>query len=243
MIAVLLAGGIVKGVIGFGLPMFTIPLLTVVIAPREAVVMMSLSIIFTNVANVRLGISEWRELRHVVPYLGAAVLMIPVGVLFLHRGDPELIRFLIGLSVYGYLATRRFVPPMGALRPRARWGVGAGLGVAAGFLGGMSSIPGPVSIIYFSMFSFTKEVFVFLVNAFNTVSISVLAGALAFQGAYTPPALLQAVAALAPVLAGFWVGVRMRDRLSQELFFRMVSVGLFAIATGLILRASWLLFF
>ncbi|MFC1492308.1 sulfite exporter TauE/SafE family protein, partial [Nitrospinota bacterium] len=209
-------GGIVKGSIGFGLPAFSIPFLSLILGPRDAVVMLSLSALVTNIDYVRRGLSEWRGILEVLPYFAVGIVCVPLGVLFLQRGNPDLVRLIIGLVVYAYLAARRHLPEMGSLGTVARGGAGVGFGLLAGFMGGMASVPGPVSIVYLSMFNFSKDAFVFVINAFNTVSITTAVTTFALHGEYTPPVLLRASITLVPVYLGFWAGVRMRDRLSQE---------------------------
>lgn len=236
---VLLAAGVVKGVIGFGLPAVAIPPLSLILGPLQAVVTISFSVLLTNLINVRLGISEWRRIKEIRPFILTGILAVPFGVLFLQFGNPEVVRLLIGLVVYGYLALQRQVPTMKELRPVTRSGVGAGMGVLAGFLGGMASLPGPASIIYLSMFQFSKDVFVFLINVFNSVSSIGLVSTLTYRGIYTQPVLFRTLAALVPIFLGFWLGIWMRSRLSPELFYRLVNSGLFCIATLLIIRGIW----
>ncbi len=238
-VVVLLVGGVSKGVIGFGLPAIVVPALSLIVGPLEAVVIVSIPAMLTNLANVRIGIAEWRTVFRIWPYLLTGILTVPFGVLFLQSGSPDAVRFIIGLALYGYLALQHHLPQIGELRPAVRSGIGAGMGVFAGFLGGMASLPGPVNIVYFSMFHFSKDAFVFLINVFNSVNSFGLVGTMAYRGIFTPPALARAVGALIPISLGFWVGLWLRNKLSQALFYRLVNFGLFAIATLLIFRSLW----
>jgi uncharacterized protein len=239
---ILLLGGIIKGGIGFGLPAFSIPFLSLLLGPRDAVVMLSLSACLTNIDNVRRDFSEWRSISRVLPYFAVGIVCVPLGALFLQRGNPELVRLIIGLAVYGYLAVRRFLPDMGEIGATARRGIGVACGLLAGFLSGMANLPGPVSIVYYSMFKFPKNTFIFLVNAFNTLTIGFAIGSYYMGGAYTRPAIIRAMLALVPVYMGFWVGVRIREKIPQEHFFRLVNWGLFGVATTLIVRSVWRFF-
>jgi len=241
-VAVLLIGGVSKGMIGFGLPAIVVPALSLIVGPLEAVVIISIPAMLTNFANVRIGFSEWRSVFHIWPYILTGIFTIPLGVLFLQTGNPDLVRLIIGIAIYAYLALQRHLPQIGGLRPLTRSGIGAGMGVLAGFLGGMASLPGPVNIVYFSMFNFSKDAFVFLINVFNSVNSIGLVGTMAYRGIFTPPALLRGVGALIPIFLGFGIGLWLRKKLSQELFYRLVNIGLFAIAALLIIRSLWKLF-
>jgi hypothetical protein len=233
---ILFLGGLVKGSIGFGFPALAVPLLSLIIGPREAVVMLSVSVVVTNIDNVRRGIAEWRSLRLVLPYFIVGIVCVPLGVFFLRSGSPDLVRLVIGLVVIAYLGVQRFLPNMSNLGAPARRGIGAGLGFLAGFLAGMANLPGPVSIIYFSMFRLSKNAFIFVINAFNTLTVSSAIITFAASGEYTPSALTRAALALVPVYVGFWTGVRLRERLSGERFFRLVNAGLFGVACLLFVR-------
>ncbi len=234
--AVIAAGGVIKGAIGFALPIFTVPFLSLFMGPREAVVLMSVPVLLANLADVRWGLGEWRNLRRVAPYFAAGVLAVPFGVKFLHWGDPETIRFLIGLAVFAFLAVRRFIAPMEHLSPGMRLGAGVSMGAAAGFLMGMASLPGPVSIVYFSMFAWPKEVFIFVLSAFNSLASASQISSLALGGNYAAAPLAQTILATLPVFLGYWAGLRIRGRLEQKLFNRLVSFVMFFIASSLVGR-------
>ena len=231
-VAITVTGGLVKGATGFALPILTVPILSLFLGPQEAVVMMSIPILLTNLADVRWGWNQWRSLRHVTAYLAGGVAAVPIGVYFLHRGDPDVIRLLIGLVVYVFLLVRRFARPMQLRRPAARHGAGACLGALAGLLTGVSSLPGPVNLAYLSMFP--KETFIFVLNLFNSLGSVSQISTFALAGTYTPPALAQTAAAVVPVLAGYWAGLSIRNRLPQETFNQIVNVALLCIATVLV---------
>ena len=236
---VLFAAGMIKGIIGFALPLIGVPFLSIFISPREAIIIMSVPVFLTNWVNAQYDWRQWRYLKEIVPFIAAGVLAVPAGVYVLRWADPDLVRLLMGLAVYFYLASRRLVPPVEGLSRQARWGIGGTLGALAGFMTGVASVPGPVSIVYFSMFSWPKEVFIFLMNAFNTVVSGSLIYALAHQGSFTGPLLRWAAALSLPIFAGLWIGIRLRDRLDQALFYRVVRWALFGVATSLVVRSAW----
>ena len=136
--AVLFAAGMVKGTIGFALPLIGVPFLSIFMSPREAVIMMSVPVFLTNWANAQYDWRQWPYLKEIVPFMVAGVVGVPAGVVFLNWADPEAVRFLLGLSVYFYLAARTFFPPAQTLSRAGRVGVGGGLGLLAGFMTGVA---------------------------------------------------------------------------------------------------------
>lgn len=238
-VAVFFVAGTIKGTIGFALPLIGVPFLSIFIGPKDAVMMMSVPVFLTNLAQAWIDRRQWRYAKEIILYTVAGVLAVPAGTMFLHWVDPEVARLMLGLAVYFYLAARGLFPPVETLSRAGRVGIGGGLGALAGFMTGVASVPGPVNVVYFSMFSWPKEAFIFLMNAFNTLVATSLVSSLAYQGSYTPRALLWVAASLVPIFSGMWLGLRLRGRLDHALFYRVVRVALFCVATSLIIRSAW----
>ncbi len=238
-VAVLFAGGVVKGAIGFGLPVFTNPLLSLFMAPKDVIVLMAVPIFATNITNVRLGWREWRSLGHVVPYFVMGIAFVPVGVYFLNRSNPEVIRLFVAAMVFFYLGGRKYIPTMDTLPVRLRTGIGVVCGALVGFSLGATGISGPIHVMYISMFSLPKEAFIFLVNAFNSAGSASMMGSFALGGEFTRVVMARIGGGLIPVFLGFWVGIRLQNRLPQEVFYRVVRIALFFIAVSLVVRSIW----
>ncbi|MBT3352265.1 MAG: sulfite exporter TauE/SafE family protein [Nitrospinaceae bacterium] len=232
-VAILAAGGLLKGAIGFGLPVFANSFLFLFMAPQKVVVLMSVPVLVTNLLNVQTGWKEWRNLRHVLPYFIAGAATVPAGVIFLNETNPDVIRIFLAGVVFFYLAMHRRLPAMDSFGVGTRTAIGLVCGLAVGFTMGATGITGPVHGVYLTMFLWPKDVFVFVINAFNVLTAGTLAGSLASHGKYTTQVFWEIGLALIPVMAGFSAGVRIRDRIPQEIFYRVVRGVLFLI--GLIL--------
>lgn len=87
---------LLRGLSGFGSAMILTPGLSILFNPQEVVVTVILLEIVATVILLPNAISttKWQE---VLPMSLAAVLMIPLGVIFLNILDAELIRMLIGI--------------------------------------------------------------------------------------------------------------------------------------------------
>lgn len=234
--AVLFFGGFVKGSIGFGAPLVAAPLLALLLVPGRVVTLLTLSILLSNVTDVWRLRTEWRALGRVAPYLLCALAAIPAGVWFLEVGDPDLIRLMMGLMAYAYLIAERRLAFFRGLGAGLRGALGAAMGALLGFVYGATTISGAVNVIYFSMLRLPKNPFIFLMNAFNATGMSVIILTLSLRGFYAKPRLIEALLAVAPLYAGYWAGVRIRDRIDHALFFKLIRVALFFIATSLVAR-------
>lgn len=89
--------GVVYGYSGFGGALFMVPLLSLLMAPAHAVAATMIAsllgqaqLTWQNAPRVR-----WREC---IPFLAAAIVATPIGIAVLTRGDPALVRRLLGVG-------------------------------------------------------------------------------------------------------------------------------------------------
>ena len=73
-------------------------------------------------------------------------------------------------------------------------------------------------------------------NAFNTSGMCVIIASLWLQDFYTKPRFTNALLAIIPVCIGYLVGIRVRERIDQALFFKLIRIALFFIATSLVIK-------
>jgi uncharacterized membrane protein YfcA len=113
------------------------------------------------------------------------------------------------------------------------------VGVAAGFLGGVTNVPGTLLVVYFSALRMDKHEFVRSVAlCFMTYKVIQL-GAVSYYGLLTWP-LVGASAALTVVgLGAFWLGLRVQDALAERTFNRAVLVFLALLGISLLVRSLW----
>ena len=145
---------------------------------------------------------------------------------------------ILGVVVLGFVALNasRF-----AVRIPAGWQpwLGPPVGLAAGFLGGVTNVPGTLLVVYFSALGMDKQEFVRSVAlCFMTYKLMQL-GAVSYYGLLTWP-LLGASAVLTVVgLGAFWLGLRVQDALPERVFNRAVLVFLAVLGVSLLARSLW----
>jgi uncharacterized protein len=145
---------------------------------------------------------------------------------------------ILGVVVLAFVALNvsRF-----ALRVPAGWEpwLAPPIGLAAGFLGGVTNVPGTLLVIYFSALGMDKHEFIRSVAlCFMTYKLIQLA-AVGYYGLLTWP-LLAASAALTVVgLGAFWLGLRVQDAMPERIFNRAVLVFLALLGVSLLARSLW----
>lgn len=225
VIATFLLAGLVKGVIGLGLPSIAIGLLALVMTPAQAAAIMIIPSFVTNVWQLLIGPHLGALVRRfwllqlgsvIGIWLGGGVLTSPNSRLAAcGLGVALVIYAVVGLSAVRFSVPRRHEPWMSPL-------MGLATGVIAGGTGVFVIPAGP----YYQALGLDKDELVQLLGLSFTVCTSALAlvlwrdGVLQFNNA-TGSAL-----AVLPALAGMAIGQRIRMRASPETFRRWFFIGL-----------------
>lgn len=228
-------GGVVKGLLGVGLPLVVVPLLALVIPTPKAIALMGLPILVSNVVqsmdggHVRYALERFAWL--LVPLVAITALTVR---LTLELPVSQLNAF-VACALLIAIALMAWNPRLDIdARGERRWGVA--VGVASGLMGGVSSLMGPLVITYLVALRLDRERFV------GSISVIYLAGALPLFGSMAalgvlgvPEAILSALA-LAPMFGGMALGKRLRHRVGEAAFRRMLLAFLTAVALLLLLR-------
>lgn len=232
----LLLGGVVKGTLGIGLPLVALPLLSLIMPATQAMVLMLAPVLVSNIWQLRqAGISRAGAQRF-MPLIGAQVVLTAITVpLTLALPDATVrralaIALLIGVLLIA-LPLRLQVPP----RQERWWSLL--VGASAGLMGGVSSLTGPVIVSYLVSLRLSREIFVGSISLIYLSSALTLYGSMALQGRVGTVDLLRTTAALLPMALGLAVGRRIRLRLAEVWFRRVLLVFLASLALMLLVRA------
>ncbi len=222
MVAVLVFGGFAKGTLGFGLIITTVPFLSMVMPPKDAMAWMAIPILLLNLYTIALTWREWRELPRVVIFLIMGVLFVPVGVHVVVWMPADITRVGIGFLILVVVAMR-----LGGWQPRQNIAGGGRLisaiwGSAAGFIHGSLMMPAPPLVLYLNFTGVPKDAFVFLISTLATFFLFLQILTFASLNTYTSGAGWQSLLTMIPALVGLLIGNRFRQKLSQKMFERMV---------------------
>jgi uncharacterized membrane protein YfcA len=220
-IVLVLCGGAVSGLAGFGFALVTVPPLLLIYDPPTVV---ALSISLTLLSGWVVLLDSWREVRRstVVALLPGALVGVGIGVTLVQVLDPAYIKLLAGIVVVAFtLAVARGWTPAGAGRPAA-----PGLaGVASGVLNATTGMAGPPVVLLFAARGFGVQPFrATTVAYFYFVDAAGLA-VLIQQGVIGRSELRVAGALLPAALVGTFVGRSLVRRVSPE-GFRRITFGL-----------------
>lgn len=233
-----LAGGIVKGVIGLGLPLTSVAVMSTVLDLRTAVPLLVVPVTVTNIWQALRGGHLRPLLARYWPMLVAAAIGVWAGTLALYRVDPALLLVLLGLVVCGYTLIDLFAMRI-AFSPRRVPLVSPLVGLASGLLSGTTGSLGLPAVIYLQGLGLAKDVLVQAmgIQFFTTGAVWTLA--LLDQRGITDDNLPVSALALVPAAIGMVAGQWLRRRLSPERFRFWLFVFLFVVGLNLIRKGMF----
>ncbi len=240
-LTVTLFAGVVKGAIGFAMPMIMISAFSSFLTPDLALAGLILPTLITNFSQaLRQGIggaldtaaTYWR-------FLVPTGIFIVLSAQFVHAIPQAVFLLLLGAPITifaGFQLAGRSL----ALRLEHRNRAEVALGVIGGLYGGISGVWGPPLIVYLLSIGAEKAEMV------RVQGVVFLIGALVLTAAHLQSGLLNAqtlpfsAALVPPAMLGLWIGYRLQDKLDQVRFRRWTQILLVLTGLNLVRRAAGL---
>src|SRR5215468_4819302 len=222
-----IVAGIAKGAIGMGLPPIALALMTFAIPMEDALALMVVSTMATNIWQAIWGRGFVRLLRRFWTMAVASVAALMVVAAFGQLGSPMAMAWVgVILVLYAALALTAWRPRVS--RATERWAnplIGLGSGAVAGVTG-VAAVP---FLPYMQSLDIYRHDLVQAIGIMFVFIIGALTLALALQGAFTPSNLVGAIVAVVPTFAGVWSGQKARSAVSAETFRRIFLLGMFGV--------------
>ncbi|HVL77375.1 MAG TPA: sulfite exporter TauE/SafE family protein [Noviherbaspirillum sp.] len=217
--------GMVKGMIGMGLPTVGMALLAPVMGPAESVALLVLPTLVTNVWQLVAGPRFLYLLRR----FGTLVAGLFVGSFFGVRllADPDLASILLGavLAAYGVLglSRARFSVP-------DRWErrLSPVTGIVTGVLYGSTGLA-VTAVPYVNSLRLDKDALIQTLGLTFAVCSFGMALGLVAAGRFQTTVAGTSVLALLPAFAGMMIGQRLRERMNADTFRRYFFLSICAL--------------
>jgi len=233
--AVFALAGFVKGVIGLGLPTVSMGLLAVAMPPGQALAIVIVPAIVTNVWQTFVGPYLRDIIRRLWPlmlgtvvgiWLNAGALTGPNGrYAAIALGLLLVINAVIGLSRFGFTVARR----------DEGW-IGAIVGVLTGLISAATGVQVVPSMPFMQAIGMEKDELVQALGVFFTVATVALGLTLTSSGLLSTATALPGTVAMAASFAGMSIGQAMRARMQADSFRYWFQVAM--ILLGLYLAGS-----
>ncbi|MEX0603413.1 sulfite exporter TauE/SafE family protein [Marinobacter sp.] len=231
-----LLAGVVKGVIGLGLPTVSLALLSVALNLPTAMALLLVPSFFANLWQSAVGGNAKVILARLWPFLLMATATVWVGVMALTRLNPSLLTALLGMLLVTYSVVN-----LGGIRLAipARHEVWAGplTGLVNGVLTGMTGsfvVPG---VMFLQAIGLSRDVLIQAMGMLFMASTVALGLALQQSKILNAEQAILSIGAVLPAIVGMVAGQALRRRLSEQRFRTMFFVALLLLGAYIIANA------
>lgn len=230
-----LLAGLVKGVIGMGLPTVAMGLLTVALAPAESAALLVVPSLVTNVWQLLAGPRFGTLARRLWPMMLTvfAGTIAGAGVLANDRAGVASIGLGIALAAYAVVGLAGF--KMGIDARREAW-LGPIVGVTTGLVTGATGVFVIPAVPYLQAIGLERDELIQALGLSFTVSTVALALGLLRVDAWQAGSFWLSLLALIPALAGMQAGQMLRQRIAAPTFRRVFFGGLLLLGVYLVIE-------
>ena len=227
-------GGIVKGSVGIGMSMFSVPLIAFILPPTKAMMLLCFPVIVTNFIqmDIKRGISNSRFF----PMFITLFLGILIGGKLILSLNLKTISLIIALSIIIFTSFNFLGLNLNWLKPKYEKIISIFIGFFSGILGGVSTFYAPPIITFLVSLNLAKENFIRTTATMYFLASIPLYSSLIFHGLGNFYDLLVSLIITAPALLGQYLGTKIRVRLSNEIFRKTILVILIIIGFSLLIK-------
>ncbi|MCB1507324.1 MAG: sulfite exporter TauE/SafE family protein [Hyphomicrobiaceae bacterium] len=234
--ATFLLAGLVKGVIGLGLPTVSLAILAAAIDLPTAMALLIVPSLVTNLLQAATGGHARVLLRRIWPFLLMASITVWLGAKALRLAEPELLTGLLGGLLMAYAAISLSGWRV-SLPERSEIWAGPVFGIANGILTGMTGsfvVPG---VMFLQAIGLPRDRLIQAMGMLFTASTAALALALQANALFTGREGVMSLLALAPALLGMAAGQKVRRRLPEAAFRRIFFIAILALGGAILFKA------
>ena len=234
IILAVLSGGLVKGTLGFGMPMVALPIIAFVLPATTAMILLCAPIILTNFLQIKFkqGISSYRFL----PMFLSMILGLIIGARLILEININTITQIIALSIIFAALVNCFGIKINNINTKSEKTITIILGFGSGILGGLSTFYGPPMLAYLVAADLPKEKFVRTVSTMYFIGSFPLYGSLIYYGFATTQDLIVSLGLLIPAFISQQIGTKIRDKINQKQFRICILATLIILGVSLLIK-------
>jgi uncharacterized membrane protein YfcA len=234
IILAVLAGGLVKGTLGFGMPMVALPIIAFIIPPTTAMILLCAPIFLTNFLQIkfRQGVSSYRFL----PMFLSLIIGLIIGARLILEIDVKTITQIIAVSIIFAALVNCFGIKIKNINKNHENTITSLIGFGSGILGGLSTFYGPPMLAYLVAVDLPKEKFVRTVSTMYFIGSFPLYGSLIYYGFATKEDLIFSLILIIPAFIAQQVGTKIRDKFNQKQFRICILITLIILGFSLLVK-------
>ncbi len=234
----LLCGGFIKGALGVGTPLLTVPMMALVLPAQMSIAIMAIPVVVANLWQFSQAERSTAVVKRFWPTFIGILIGTWVGVKILSVIGEQTLLITVGVAVIAFAllqgSHKRFYLKEPMVKP-----AGAFFGVSSGLIGGISSFFGPMLMVYLlSIRNLSKHQFVSVISFLYVSAVLPWAINLYLFDILSREMLFFSLIATLPVTLGLVLGQRIRGHISEDKFKILIISILLVSGASMLWRAT-----
>lgn len=233
--AAILCGGLIKGTLGVGLPLFAVPVMSLFITSTQAIALVSVPVLVSNIWQVWQEGSLKTSMKRFWPLMLTQAVVTIFSVYWTLSFSVKELNAVLAFALIVAVVLMAFKPSFN-IPPQKEPAISALVGVTSGLLGGASSLMGPIVISYMMSLKLSRDEFVGCISVIYLNAAWPLYLAMWHFGRMSLDDVGYSFLAIVPMFLGLQAGRSIRHRLSEDTFRKALLGFLMVVAIMLLLR-------
>jgi uncharacterized membrane protein YfcA len=227
-------GGIVKGSVGIGMSMFSVPIIAFILPPTKAMMLLCFPVIFTNFLqmDIKKGVGSFRFL----PMFLALFLGLLIGGKLILNLSLNFISISIATVIIIFTSLNFFGINLKNIKKANEKILSVIIGFLSGILGGLTTFYAPPIITFLISINLDKEFFIRTTATMYFFASIPLYSSMIYHGLGNYYDLIMSLVLVVPAIIGQFFGSKIRKKLSNEIFQKLILIILIMIGFSLLIK-------
>ena len=227
-------GAIIKGAVGIGMSMFSVPIIAFFLPPTTAMILLCVPVLITNILQMQIknGVGSYRFL----PMFIALILGIIIGCNLILEINLSTISQIIAVSIIFAAIINLFGINIKYINPILERKLTIPLGFFSGIIGGLSSMYSPYILAYLVSTNLEKEALIRTMATMYFIGSIFIFPIWIYNGLGTLDDLIWSCLLLFPAIFGQKIGTSIRSKISKENFKKIILYTLMIIGISLLIK-------
>ena len=227
-------GGIVKGSVGIGMSMFSVPIIAFILPPTKAMMLLCFPVIFTNFLqmDIKKGVGSFRFL----PMFLALFLGLLIGGKLILNLSLNFISISIASVIIIFTSLNFFGISLKNINKANEKILSVIIGFLSGILGGLTTFYAPPIITFLISINLDKEFFIRTTATMYFFASIPLYSSMLYHGLGNYYDLIMSLVLVFPAIIGQFFGSKIRKKLSNEIFQKLILIILIMIGFSLLFK-------
>ena len=227
-------GGIVKGSVGIGMSMFSVPIIAFILPPTKAMMLLCFPVIFTNFLqmDIKRGVGSFRFL----PMFLALFLGLLIGGKLILNLSLNFISISIATVIIIFTSLNFFGISLKNIKKANEKILSVIIGFLSGILGGLTTFYAPPIITFLISINLDKEFFIRTTATMYFFASIPLYSSMLYHGLGNYYDLIVSLVLVVPAIIGQFFGSKIRKKMSNEIFQKLILIILIMIGFSLLFK-------